>query len=227
MGERLQGEAAAVAEGIEYIGVPGQGADQQTILPLVEVMAGLVTMGQIDFYFEVVLDAGDARFIQRAAQQSAGDFQAFDFQHVGIGTLVERTRAGQAHEAVGDGITPAARAGAGGLQHQHIAKAIDDETGQAVGFGMHQAHTAIGAGRQQAFTHGDGGREAGFKEGRVDDGLFPPGPDAHADIGHRVPGAMPEEAAVLGEHADGVADLRLAQYLVDGARKDPGMTAQQ
>ena len=41
---------------------------------------------------------------------------------------------------VGDGIAPAFWPRAADLHHQHVAVAVDDHSGQAVGFGMDQAH---------------------------------------------------------------------------------------
>jgi hypothetical protein len=190
-------------------------------------MTGLVTVREIDLDRETVLDAGDARIGERAAQQATGGVQAFDFQHVGIGAFVERARAGQRHERVGNHLAPAARAGAGGLHHQHFAEAVDHQARQAIGLAVHEAHAAVGRGGQQSFTHGDGRRQACREEGRVDHDIFAPGPDAHADVRHRVPRAVAEKASVVGIHADAVAELRRALHLVDGAREDPRMTAQQ
>src|SRR5690606_9444191 len=69
-GQRLQAEAAGVAEAVEHAAPGGELARQQAVLALVEVEAGLVSAADIDLQPDAVL-LDDHRALGLAAVQGA------------------------------------------------------------------------------------------------------------------------------------------------------------
>ena len=114
--------------------------------------------------------------IDGAAGSRAAEVEALLLLHVLVGEGVEAAAGKLRAQRVVDPFAVAEHAGAEELDHQQVAVAVDDQSGQAVAFGMHHApgvgdlveleHVAA-----QRHRRGDLAREPGGVDGDVGIGL--------------------------------------------------------
>ena len=110
------------------------------------------------------------------------------------------------------------------LGHEVVAVAIDDQAGQAIGLGVHEA-AAIGAGvgGEEGLAGGDGALDAAAQQGGVERLVVLPGEEAGADLRVAAPGAAGEPLAIGRGNVHHVAAAYVALHPGDGAGKNPGV----
>src|SRR5205814_5728594 len=116
-GERIDGEAAGIAEAVEHLAPGGKRAHAVAVLALVEEEAGLLALRDVDAKVEPVFDDRAARGGAIAAHEARARFEPFELAGLGIGALVDRLAAGQLGERIEDRIAPALDAGGEKLRH--------------------------------------------------------------------------------------------------------------
>ena len=112
--------------------------EQLAVVALVEVVAGLVALGDVERELPVVLanrQLGGAV----AAQPAGRGGQTFEAAHARVAAFVQAREAGSLEQQFGDGALPALDAGGEKLRAQGVRIAVDDETRQAIGLAVDQA----------------------------------------------------------------------------------------
>ena len=226
-GERVDGEAAGVAEAVEHFAPCGERAHALAVFALVEKEAGLLALLDVDPEIQPVFDDRAARRGAVAAHEARARLEAFELARLGIGALVDRLAAGELGERIEDRIAPALDAGGEKLGDQHVGIAVDDQAGQAVRFRVHQAQRIRVLGGGQALAHGKRAHYPVAEERGIDLLGRIEGPDPRADLRRgavrRARPCFPGSVA----HLDGIAALRLVGDALDRAGKDPRMAAAQ
>ncbi len=226
-GERVDGEAAGVAEAVEHFASGGELAHTMAVLPLVEEEAGLLALLDVDAEVEAVFDDRATRGLAVAAHEARARLEPFQLARLGVRALVDRLAAGELGERVEDRIAPALDAGSEELRHQHVGVAVDDEARQSVGFGMDQAHRVAVLRRGQRLAYGERAQHAIAEERRVDLFRRIEGPHARADLRGGAVGSARNHLPGARAHIDCVAGLRTAAHALDRAGEKPWVATAQ
>ena len=88
-GERVDGEAAGVAEAVEHFAPCGERAHALAVFALVEEEAGLLALLDVHPEIQPVFDDRAARGLSVAAHEARMRLQALELPRLGIRTLVD------------------------------------------------------------------------------------------------------------------------------------------
>src|SRR5207245_3038677 len=110
-GERVDGEAAGVAEAVEHFASRRERAHALAVLALVEEETGLLALLDVHPEIQPVFDDRAARRGAVAAHEARARLEALELARLGIGALVDRLAAGQLGERVEDRVAPTLDAG--------------------------------------------------------------------------------------------------------------------
>ena len=143
----------------------------RTVVTLIQIKAGLMTMWHIDFKTQAGVADRHLRRRRNTRQQTDMRLQALEREHVGIRTFEDCFWLQRRRHRIDYRVAPAHRARTRQLQDDDIAITIDHHTGQPVGLGMHQTHCL--ASGQHALAQGSGASDALKKKRRVNFTLLP------------------------------------------------------
>ncbi len=146
--------------------------------------------------------------------------QAFRGADVALAALVDAAERQRSPERLDDVRLQRVRPGGQELADREVAVAIDDQSGEAVAFAVHETQR-IGPGDERAEL--DRPREPLAYEIGIDR-TGAAGHHADRDAGRGIPGPEAEHAAVGGSDLGGAARAPLAFGRGDRAREDPRMS---
>ena len=191
-------KAAAVAIGVEHVGVFGEARHEAAVVALVVEPAGLLATGEIGHELGAILDQLDRAFAV-AFDDSHFALQPFEFAHRRI--VLEHDRPGRqlGFERLQQHRRQRIHAGAVDLDHQRVAEAVDDYTRQAIGLGVDQP--VVGH-ADQLVAERNRVRDAPAEEQRVDVRFGIGGQHARRDQRMRIEGGDADRLAARRAHDD-------------------------
>ena len=216
-------EAPGVAEGVQDVPVPGQGAGPRPVLALIQVEPGLVPDADRHVEAHAALVHPDAPG-PGATGPSAGGREPLEPGGGLLVHLVDLDVAEQPDQRLDDRRPQARHAEGEALHHQDEPVPVHDQPGKAVGFAPDQAAERRRL-AQAARAQSQRPLEPATEEGGVER-LVGPGEDAAAEGGAGIVEAATDEAAGRVDDRDLGARLDVAD-LGDVALEDPGMATRR
>jgi outer membrane protein assembly factor BamB len=224
----VAGKGSGVAVPIENPAPTGEPGHGLSVLPLVEVEAGLLSLQRIAGELEPVL-VDDKRARWRRAPGHAGPggdpLQALD---IGQGHLHNAARARELLQEIEDLVLPNFHPHAKELHHEGVSEDIDHEPGQAVALAVHPPE-AIGPrpGKAEDFpAQREGVGEPRPQEPGIDL-LLGPGQKPHPDLGASGVKPPPDHPPLMVGDRDHIPRGRLSVGTSDRFGQDPGVAVPQ
>ncbi len=226
--EGINAKTTGVAEAVEHplaFGVLGGGL---TVVTLIQIEAGLVTVADVHQDLDAAILLDHHRLVRGLTMDDAGAlFQPFLLAHRHVGALIDAALGVESAQRLGDQLTLELGAGGENLAHQKIGVAVDGQARQTVGLGGAQTIAGEALTLDERITGLLGVFETTDEEVEIDGLILVEGPDPGADLGAAGPGATGEPLAVMGEDLDGIAVNGVALNPLDPLGEDPGVATQQ
>ena len=215
-----EGEASLVGEAVEHALALGEGGDFGMGLELVQIEAGFLAVVEIDFENQAVgIDLEGARVF--AVQHFDARFHALSLAVGRVVTEDDRFGIEKLDECVADGFLPQVHGEREGLDGKMVAVAVDDQTGEAVGFGPDESGQRVVDAR--VFPMVDGLADTAGEEIEIEI-LLPAGEPAGDNLGKRIVDGGAQRAVAEILERDDITGFRVTEGFLDLSGIDPLVT---
>lgn len=201
---RTDAEPAGKSEAVEHFLSFGEKRHERPVVALVEIESALVAASQIDVESKVMFPDFHQPGRVFSQEHPRGGFESFPGACLSVRPLVDSPDRQECVESFGNLALPSVGAGREKLADEILTVPVDDETGKAVRFGIHEPECRDLSACAKGFTHPDGPFKAVSEKSRRDLFMSIKGPQADADLGVRREGAPGKPGAVGGDDIDGV-----------------------